>query len=256
MTAAVPAGGSTIRDRALALLAAHAAAEGLGPDPYHAEPCVHPMAEAKYLMAMTVMRSLGAGSNRAVTDPAVADAIGRLERGASRDPDGATSWGLGFEYKGAPASTSYVVTTAMVLRALAELVPVCPAGLLTRVDGLLESTYRWLADPERLTAVDGVRVPSYGPTVPLVAYNVVAYWAGAMAVAAARLGTSHVEGPTAAAWVESERLPDLGWTYSRDSTRVDLLHICYVATGLRAALPARAAALGRHDERRPAAADR
>jgi len=107
-----------IRDQALVLLDRYEESAGISPaDDYDDVPRVHPMAEAKFMLACVELAESGAMS-RVVTRRRVCASLDRLREMNVSEDSGTASWGLGFPYRNLPASEPFAITTAMVLSAL------------------------------------------------------------------------------------------------------------------------------------------
>lgn len=234
-------GVADLRDAALALLDAYERAEGVSPaDDYDDTPRVHPMAEAKYLLACLELGESGVLSTGDLARRARAS-LERLEASRLVPRRGSAAWGLGFAYRDLPADEPFTITTSMVLHAAARAAAATPAGSAARFGRLVSGARQWLVEDLGSVAADGVSWPRYSPGLDLAAYNVAAYWAGALVSSADPDEPSRAEVTSVAQAVLDRYVPDVGWPYSPDSPRVDLVHTAYIAWGLLAALPDRRA---------------
>lgn len=228
---------NVLRDATLELTAAYEEAGGVSPaDDYDDEPRVHPMAEAKYVLALAELATVGAVS-AATVERRLAGSLERLEALSVRPTPQTRAWGLGFSVHDLPPDEPFVITTSMVVHALQQVAAVAPEHLGARVTTLRDEAVGWLLDGVGRAEVDGVRVPQYSPGLELPAYNVAAYWAGTLIGA---LGATHpraAEVREVASTVLRARIPGVGWTYEPGSARADLLHTGYIGWGLLEALP-------------------
>lgn len=226
-----------VRTSVMALLDQYAAAQGVSPaDDYDSTPRVHPMAEAKYMMACAELRAAGVLSERNFAQR-VARSLARLRETAVRPEPEMLAWGLGFSTRGLPAAEPFGISTALVLAALVQCERLVADELGASCRELIDPAVRWLLDGLPRVVEDGVSWPQYSPGLPLVAYNAAAYWAGSLAQALPA-GDPRLEDVTEVARAVLGRyLPGIGWTYESGSSRVDLIHTGYIALGLLAALP-------------------
>lgn len=211
-----------------AMLARYAEADGISPrDDYDPVPRAHPMAEAKFLEACTDLHTsglLGVAAYRA----RVAQSLRRLDELAVRPTAEACAWGLGFSFRDAPVDEPYVVTTGLVVRALAHARPLLAAADASRLDALLSPAVEWLTSGVERLPHAGSALPTYSPHIKVPAYNVAAVWAGALATA----GDRSAEVEAVAQTVLTAGGDGLGWRYAPESTRVDLVHNSYIVQGL------------------------
>lgn len=236
-------GVADLRDAALALLDAYERAEGVSPaDDYDDTPRVHPMAEAKYLLACLELGESGVMSAGDLARRARAS-LERLEASRVVPRRGSAAWGLGFAYRDLPADEPFTITTSMVLHACARAAAATPPGSAARFGRLVSGARQWLLEDVGSVVADGVSWPRYSPGLDLAAYNVAAYWAGALVSSADPDDPSDAAATAVAEAVLERYVPDVGWPYSPDSPRVDLVHTAYVAWGLLAALPDRRASV-------------
>lgn len=210
------------------LLTEHHALGGAGPDDYCDGDTVHPMAEAKFLSALALVPR----ERLSLSFEEMADAsLSRLASSGIGDNE-QTGWGLGFAWGEHPEDIAYVITTSMVARATHDLQGASTGALSKGAQELKTRAVSWLLDSDLLTQVDGVSVPRYSISQDLVAYNVVAQWAAAISIAGTAFPEAARRGHEAATWVHKQRIVGAGWPYAANSKRYDLLHACYVASGL------------------------
>lgn len=221
------------------LLEEFEAAEGAGPDEHARSPAVQPMAEGKYLQALACLRRSGLVSGD-VHAKSLGRSLARLQSTRAAVQGSGLAWGLGFPFAGAPATEPYVITTGIVTAGLLESLPLVEGEDRRGVLALAEPAVHWLVHDCVRTTWRGVQVPVYSPHVDKPVHNVVAYWAGVVRRAAdAGLADSvaGVEAVAAAEAVLAAFRPHIGWTYDDRSSRADLLHTCYIGSGLAMVLP-------------------
>jgi hypothetical protein len=218
---------SSARSIAELLLATFESCNGAGTDDYSNDVRVHPMAEGKYLSAMTVMRRIKLLSASAFTRrlDASLDRLERCDLLKARDECGA-AWGLGFAYRDAPADEPYVVTTAIVA-----------AGLFAAgSERSLESAGRalqWLDESAPRSEVAGpsgtLRVHQYqfSPVIRETVVNAAALAAGVL-----HIGARSIDHRSVADWIVQLHDGHAGWWYTASVPKVDLLHQCYIIAAL------------------------
>lgn len=123
----VPAAGSgapfvpaatRLRDMLTALFEQYETTRGISCDAYCDTPQWHAMAEAQYLEAVVISHSTGLLSSSQAKQRAKAS-VARLQVGALHRVDGVfAQWGLGFRWQSFPSNEPFLVTTALVTRAL------------------------------------------------------------------------------------------------------------------------------------------
>lgn len=196
------------------------------------------MADAKYLLAvMSMVRS------ELVPHPVgvkLALSVARRLNSSGIQENGGMGWGLGFPWGSADSSMTYTITTSLVAHstivAAQTLGPLCPSECLT----LLDQAHRWLSKVDRVTT-DGphtrsVHLPIFSSHKRIAITNVVSYWLGALVLAGRQIGgtqeLSQAEVVATSDWIFESYIPSIGWPYSPDQRRIDLLHQCYVINGL------------------------
>lgn len=192
-----------IRHAIDAQLAAYEAAEGSGPDAYHAAAQSHPMADGKYLAVLAILENTGLVSAAQAESKRKA-ALSRLAA-AALDYQGGAAWGLGFTWRDLPASEPFLITTAIVAAHLPQ------GDLQQRARAAL------LAWPQQ----NGVRLYSPGIAEPIT---------NAAAAAAAAVGDSAF-----LAALPAQFTPHAGWIYAPHNPIIDLLHQAYILQALDAA---------------------
>lgn len=207
---------------------------GIGADAYCDAPQCHPMAEGKYLQALTVLRSTGLISISNFQRRAL-DACARIESNALKFQEG-ISWSLGFSWLSLPATEPFLITSAIVTRGLLDckcqgLVSDQATNLLCLGSAGLEG---WMSGLSVSVGDKDIALPVYSPSIREPIYNAAAY-----ALATLRLiDESEGQVPPSTdtlrvmAWIRSRRVSGLGWPYSPTSPVVDLLHQCYILNAL------------------------
>jgi hypothetical protein len=216
---------------------------GYGLDPYcEDEAHDHPMANALYLRGLVNM-------HRATGDARYADGARALahrlaEPAAREDPP---AWGLPFVWRGQPAGSPYVVTTAICGLALVDSLSVDGSEEVRRA--ILRAA-SWIADDVPWHEHRDGAGPLYAPGLPDLATNVVSL-AGAFLYRASRLRRNAKLRRRAVAalrfTIDSQhergfwqfREPGVpGFSESLSDATVDILHSAYVLDGLTLALEA------------------
>jgi hypothetical protein len=212
-----------------ALLGSYEEHHGISADYYCPQRLYHPMAEGKYLACLATLRAqnvLGEGEYL----ERLASSRDRLrESDFSLEPD-TSCWGLGFAYKGVDQREPFLITTCIVANGLLDTL---------RPDGvpLLEKTLRWL---DRYSwwldvpcGVRSIPVPAFSPHQPMAVINVIACWVGVLRRIRPKLTPpqqQHID--QVSAWIRSLYREPVGWAYDLSSTRIDLLHQCYIFNAL------------------------
>jgi len=216
---------------------------GYGLDPYcEDEPHDHPMANALYLRGLVNM-------HRATGDARYADGVRELahrlaEPAAREEPP---AWGLPFVWRGQPAGSPYVVTTAICGLALIDSLSVDGSEEVRRA---ILRAGSWIADDVPWHEHRDGAGPVYAPRLPDLATNVVSL-AGAFLYRASLLGRNAKLLSRAVAalrfTIDSQhergfwqfREPGVpGFSESLSDATVDILHSAYVLDGLTLALEA------------------
>jgi hypothetical protein len=205
---------------------------GISCDAYFDTPQWHAMAEAQYLEAVVIARQAELLSESQATLRAKAS-IARLRSGAVRHEAGVfVQWGLGFPWQHFSADEPFLVTTALVTRALlsADMLVPCTDFVRQALGGLARLPRR-----EVSTNSGTVALPVYAPSLPEVVENTVAVWAQ---VVVSSRGLSILQPETvgdaekALSWLDQRFMPGLGWTYSAARPVFDLMHQVYIIEAL------------------------
>jgi hypothetical protein len=221
-----------LRDLLITLLDRYDLTNGISCDAYCDTPQWHAMAEAQYLEAVVIAHGSGLLSD-AQARKRVGAGIARLQAGAlQRQPGVFAQWGLGFRWQELPADEPFLVTTALVTRAL-----MAANGLAECADLAREGLQGLARLPQRNVVIEGknVPLPVYSPNLPEVVDNALAVWAQVV------LGSRNLFEPSVEAmhhatlalkWLESRFLPGLGWAYSTRRPIIDLIHQVYIIEAL------------------------
>jgi len=216
---------------------------GWGPDAFHPDPIDHPMAMALYMSGLAHLYVATGEARYADLAGAVAD---RLIVAGLPQAEAGLAWGLGFPWRHFEADEPFAITTAVAVRALAEVQMV--VGHRGAQGAVLRAS-RWLQRglPWRVTAAGAA--PWYSPNGPYALPNVAAMVATALSRAA--VATGEADPPSAAAatrFVVSRQDTETGlWCYGYGGVRrlgrirpanvVDALHTAYTLDGLLSAAP-------------------
>lgn len=216
------------KERAFVALDAFDRADGVSGDPYHEGSTYHPMAEAKYLLALTELldtrlvtsADFGARVGQAVTRLSAANVAARPSWAA---------WGLQFAWGEACAETPYTITTSIIVRALdACAARAAPGNGAAR---LAERGRAWLLEGTGMRSPEGapaLEVPVYSPVHgDRLVVNAVASWLAAVWSVAPQARRDAI-----AAWLIELRTSPFGWPYEPEGARVDLLHQGYILNAL------------------------
>jgi len=226
---------SIFRSKLEELLDCYDRAAGYSPDAYCATPQWHAMAEAQYLEALTIHSESGLlrpSDARILTLKSIERlAAGTVERIAG---DYAL-WGLGFAWKDCPAKEPYLVTTAIVARAL------CGVRECSEAQALASEAFNGLKVlPHGDIAIEGksIAAPHFAAGIPQIVDNAIALWLHALQAAS----DSCISGQCTQSqrtfvtrWLYSRWREDLGWTYSENEDVIDLVHQLYIIDALLAA---------------------
>jgi hypothetical protein len=173
-TPAVPVA-TRLRDMLTALFEQYETTSGISCDAYCDTPQWHAMAEAQYLEAVMIAHTAGLLSDSQAGQRARASVV-RLQAGAlHRDVGSYAQWGLGFRYQDFRADEPFLVTTALVTRALIAARDLAGCADLAR-EGL--AGLARLPRTEVLIAEQPVALPVYAPSLPEAIENSIALWAG------------------------------------------------------------------------------
>ena len=211
---------SEVKETVLGLVQAHHDADGRGPDPYCPAPMSHAMAEGKLLAAVAELRRSEVVS-ASWSKPILESSIRRLAGLALPTKDG-MAFGLGFAWKGMPADTPFTITTAIVVDGLSRVVPL--VGDPEPIRGMVREASSWLTSPSVLEPQTGL--PKFSPADPQVVTNVVGYWSYVLRETHPELSDAGVR------HVRNCYVGEIGWPYTTDSERLDLLHTCYTVRPL------------------------
>lgn len=211
---------------------------GLGVDPYHDKKIIHPMAEGKYLMALASLKRAELISSNNY-DRWLGDSIRRLESSVLQLESGCLGFGLNFPYKNAAADEPYLITTSIVVNGLIESYELAQDKNV--VDKLLYGCLVWMTKGlERITVQSSPKlsVPIFSPHNKRVIFNAVAYWARVVQ-RAGEIGliSPDMQSTRLAKWMLKKHIPGLAWKYDAQSTRIDLVHQCYILNSLLELLP-------------------
>ncbi|GGH08666.1 hypothetical protein GCM10007420_26860 [Glycocaulis albus] len=216
------------------LLDTYAVNDGVSADAYCATPQWHAMAEGQYLQAVTE-----AARCAMISKPS---ALQLLEAGCERLAAGANQrargdfaqWGLGFAFKNAPADEPYLITSALVTCALADVVNSFPE--LELATDLLSEAVLGLErfDGAPWSGLDiKAPIPFFSPHIREHVDNTICVWALALHQAASidgRPSPGVVE--SVARHILTRRTPETGWAYSASEHVYDLVHQSYIIEGL------------------------
>ena len=226
------------------LIAGFEESGGVSRDQYCSSAVYHSMAEGKYLQTLAYWHKEGWISDIWLR--------GRLKKAELRllesaylevnQGEGNAAWGLGFSHAGLPADEPYLITTAYVAKGLLNL------PLAAQTDSILDlkrGALRWI---EHWLGKDYVvsqeslaisKLPSFSPNQPLQVFNAVAYAASVIMLATTDKTIDLTGGKRsseiASALLDSvgvQLISGIGWPYSSQSTRIDLLHQCFIFTAL------------------------
>lgn len=230
-----PAPANQIRTEINRLLAAYAGTAGVGSDAYASERMNHPMAEAKYLMAIAALRSADLLSEQKFVELATKP-VQRLQRckiGTEVGP----AWGLGFAWRDLPENEPFLITTSLVVEALAVTSLTLPDNKSIKSEFFegFNTLTNWCTQWTAVDEPSGAKLPFYSPGIPEPVYNSAAYAAGVLRRYDRAGGNSATTGLTEQILrsVANQRRIDIGWHYSAKSGIVDLLHQCYLLEALR-----------------------
>ncbi|TQM90345.1 hypothetical protein [Roseinatronobacter monicus] len=231
LSPAVPTA-TRLRDLLSALLDTYESTRGISCDAYCDTPQWHAMAEAQYLEAVVIAHQAGLLSDAQARLRAKAS-VARLQSGALHRETGVSAqWGLGFRWQDFPSDEPFLVTTALVTRALAAADGLIPCA------GLVQEGFRGLARlPRREVVINdkAVALPVYAPALPEVVENTIALWAQVVLdnPELSESGSATLrEAEQALEWLNGSFMPGLGWTYSKTRPVFDLMHQVYILEGL------------------------
>lgn len=205
---------------------------GISADAYCDTPQWHAMAEAQYLEALTIARSAGLLSQARAAQCAAA-AVARLRDGAlRREAGGYAQWGLGFGWQQFAADEPFLVTSALVTRALIG------ARDLVGCDDLAREGLVGLARMPRVELPDAeqpLALPVYAPSLHEAVDNAVALWAQAVSAGSSLSPPGpELQGEIRRAleWLDRRFVPGLGWAHSATRPVFELIHQVYILEGL------------------------
>ena len=220
------------------LLDTYAVNDGVSADAYCATPQWHAMAEGQYLQAVTE-----AALCAMISRP---NALQLLEAGCERLAAGAiqrtrgefAQWGLGFAFKNAPYDEPYLVTSALVTCALADVVSSFPE--LELATDLLSEAVQGLErfDGAPWSGLDiKAHIPFFSPHIREHVDNTICVWALALHQAAAidgrpSPGVAESVAESVARHILARRVPETGWAYSASEPVFDLVHQSYIIKAL------------------------
>lgn len=205
---------------------------GISGDAYCKIPQWHAFAEAQYLEAIAICHSAGLLSGSEASKRASA-AVARLRDGAlHREPGVFAQWGLGFGWQDFSADQPFVITTALVTRAL-----IAAQGLTKSTDLACEG----LAGLERMPRVEimgkeAFSVPISYPSCDDIVDNCIAVWAQVVLAVDNHLSPGLVvkrDAMQALHWLNSRFVPKLGWVYSATRPTLDLVHQAFILEALQ-----------------------
>lgn len=216
--------------RALDLVDHYHGVKGIGSDAYSAVPLSHPMADAKFLLALVALLNAKVISPQRFVQYA-APVGPRLE--SARIPlfGSGAAWGLGFCFRKLPAREPYLITSALTVEALSA------AAATGLVDPVFESLHQagmhalasWLQCWVQPYPGVALALPQYSEHLQEPVINAAAYAFGVVA----RSDSDPVSHQAAEArrklsMIAGLRIPGIGWQYSASSGIVDLVHQCYI----------------------------
>jgi hypothetical protein len=229
---------ASIRELLSGTLLAYQRAGGITGDAYLASPTFHPMAAGKCLLALLDLHRAGLLSHATLVGRA-GPVVAALDRAAVAPPSGVggKAWGLGFGWRDLPPDEPYLITTAIVTRALALLRQLAP-DLSTSsdlADNGLTSLRDWCLDWCTTSEIDRqVVLPAYSRGLRLPVFN-------AAAMAWAVLGefdpNSQAAASAALYSIWECRVAGLGWQYEPGSPVVDLVHQSYLYKSMMSVVP-------------------
>lgn len=219
-----------MRETLMSLLRTYEEAEGVSADYYCAVPKYHPMAEGKYLLTISALRRAELISTTAF-NRLHRRAIDRLVQSTQWDSRGGCGFGLNFAYKESSPTDRFLITTSIVGHGLVEserLLSSPNVGARKLISGI----HTWLS---YLRSKDALALPNYSDEISRVVPNAIAYAALFEKLSSeSGLSDSDPRPEVAAAWVRDQFVTGVGWPYTPDSRRVDLLHQCYIINSLTA----------------------
>lgn len=209
------------------LLETCAQQQGVSVDAYCAEAVFHPMAAAKYLSAQACLCRTKLLSPEQFRKAALPMVYALAESAVPAPVGQGASWGLGFARRDVPANEPYLITGALVTRALWETAALVPSMVETQEMALagLRALEAWCAELRASDSLGVPTLPAYSPHTIRPIFN-----AAACALAVLR-DYSKQEGYRARerlAEIWGCRIPGIGWCYEPGSSVVDLLHQGYL----------------------------
>lgn len=232
-----------MRARLNDLLSAYEAASGVSSDAYSAAPTFHPMAAGKYISTLVELHHARLISTVSV-EKRTSQVLQSLASHAVAPPPSIAGlcWGLGFGRHGLPPDEPYLITSAIVTRALASLNEVLPGNHLCselREAGSM-ALGDWCQGWQVPIAGDGAEsLPAYSRGIRRPVFNAAAMaWSVLIDFvpqhrAAASAGLNLL-------W--AQRIPGLGWSYEPGSPVIDMLHQAYLYGSMKSALAVEAIA--------------
>jgi hypothetical protein len=198
---------------------------GLGQDEYSAAMQVHPMAEGRLLSSVAVLQEAGVLPSEVAAEFARSSVERLAEVGLPRTGY-EIGWGLGFEWRGLPASEPFVITTCIVADGLQAAARVCEDPLARELADKAVAWLRRIPEEHLIEDSSGLWLPAFSPGIRSCPWNVVSEWT-------AFLSEDDPRRDAVRARVARERVDRLGWCYDKDIGRLDLLHQGYTIDGLR-----------------------
>ncbi len=206
---------------------------GTSIDAYSDELCYHPMAEAKYLASLSALFSANMMSEP-LFDKKVKQSIDRLNEHSVMLEGGFIAWGLGFQFRDYPVDEPFLITTAIIASAMVSVVDVGGEKSIAtkQLERVVKTLLFWLEEKKTDTG-DGIRIPEYSPGISEPIFNSAAYAIAAVREASRLMKVSISDRAisdhdSCMKWINGYYLARLGWPYSPNNPRVDLLHQAYI----------------------------
>lgn len=227
-----------VRTTVEGLLAHHAAAGGKGKDAYWDERLYHPMADAKFLMALTALRQTDLLSISKYQH--LAEETARRLKMSSVQARIGRAWGLGFTWRQLPPDEPFLITTALVAEALGMSRSALSDSPLVEI----EETYReavhtiasWCGRWVARDSLTGQMLPIYSPGISEPVLNTAAMACKVLVRYGADAGVSPAQITKARVdlqCIANSRIKSLGWKYCHNSPIVDLIHQSYLLSAMQ-----------------------
>lgn len=224
----------TLNDQITNLLNIYEENNALGIDAYSPEKIYHPMADAKYLTTLTVLyntkKITKANFSKRIYEP-----IERLQNSIVDNDSKFSGWGLGFEWRELTKDEPFLITTSLIVKSLSNIVKILPEDEHSNRLYLQGLVYlkKWCEIKHLTAPINSSSLPMYSPNIKEPIFNAAAYALSTIIFSeafSANKQVAHLQ--NILSYIDAQHIDGIGWCYSDENYRIDLLHQCYILNSM------------------------